>query len=176
MRPVPHLRKAIGGLHRCRHARSPPGDRVTSVAQPANPQEPKASLGEPHISAVHLQSSDLPHPAAPHSLYASRRGCAVGPSFCWFLSYFHCAPQESHLYSSCRRCRSCWNSPMRSRSFLRSAAVIAVRVRSLLLPGPQPCSRSCVLVPFTDAQGLHAESCAQAHKKCDKGASRPDTA
>ena len=44
-----------------------------------------------------------------------------------------------HLYSSCRRWRRSWNSPIRSFSFLRSAAVIAVRVRSLLLPTPHPC-------------------------------------
>jgi hypothetical protein len=58
----------------------------------------------------------------------------AGQECCRRLGY------KAHLYSSCRRCRSCWNSPIKSRSFLRSAAVIAVRVRSLLLPGPQPCS------------------------------------
>ena len=47
--------------------------------------------------------------------------------------------QQQHLYSSCRRWRRSWNSPIRSFSFLRSAAVMAVRVRSLLLPTPHPC-------------------------------------
>ena len=45
----------------------------------------------------------------------------------------------AHLYSCCRRARRFWKSPIRSFSFLDSAAVMAVRVRSLEEPGPQPC-------------------------------------
>ena len=47
-----------------------------------------------------------------------------------------------HLYSSCSFCRSALNSPMISFSFFFSAAVMAVRVRSLLEPTPQPCQRA----------------------------------
>ena len=45
----------------------------------------------------------------------------------------------AHLYSCCRRARRFWKSPIKSFSFLDSAAVMAVRVRSLEEPGPQPC-------------------------------------
>ena len=45
----------------------------------------------------------------------------------------------AHLYSCCRRARKFWKSPIKSFSFLDSAAVMAVRVRSLEEPGPQPC-------------------------------------
>lgn len=40
------------------------------------------------------------------------------------------------------RVRSAWKSPVRFCSFRRSAPVTAVRARSLLLPGPHPCSRN----------------------------------
>ena len=51
-------------------------------------------------------------------------------------------PAGRHLYSSCSFCRSALNSPMMSFSFFFSAAVMAVRVRSLLEPTPQPCQQT----------------------------------
>jgi len=52
----------------------------------------------------------------------------------------------AHRYSSFRRWRRTWKSPMMSLSFFFSAAVTAVRVRSLLEPGPQPCAPALALV------------------------------
>ena len=51
-------------------------------------------------------------------------------------------PAGRHLYSSCSFCRSALNSPMMSFSFFFSAAVMAVRVRSLLEPAPHPCQQT----------------------------------
>ena len=60
---------------------------------------------------------------------------------------------NADLYSSCKRDLRFWNSPMRSFSFLHSAAVMAVRVLSLEEPASVPCSTSVDLsLPI---EGVH---------------------
>ena len=50
--------------------------------------------------------------------------------------------EGADLYSSCSFWRSALKSPIMSFSFFFSAAVMAVRVRSLLDPTPHPCMRA----------------------------------
>lgn len=70
---------------------------------------------------------------------AALRTCTLLPAHTIELPLSAAQSNAAHLYSCCRRARRFWKSPIRSFSFLDSAAVMAVRVRSLEEPGPQPC-------------------------------------